>query len=247
MSGETWSFSLLADADRRAGPIPCPGGEGKLAPEAWTWESGRSCRDPHLARGGASYGGVNMGKLADWPTQPSSRPWSETLSWSTPTSSPSRSCWRAWRGWPCISIAAGSPMTQSNSRLSVSLFEGTYWHCSRSQSPLTSLRTHRNKYLQVKLFGLIGQKGILNDTPQPPMPPRWTDRWRRCGKDRGVEWYMHRILGLVEDQSLPRGVDENFFFCYCCLFVFVFNMLGRGQQGWRVDMEGLGNEWDSGA
>lgn len=58
---------------------------------------------------------------------------------------------------------------------------------------------------------------------------------------------MHRILGLVEDQSLPRGVDENFFFCYCCLFVFVFNMLGRGQQGWRVDMEGLGNEWDSGA
>lgn len=62
MSGESWSFSLLADADGRAGPIPCPGvreswpqrhGLGRVGdlvvtltwPEVepamvvWTWES----------------------------------------------------------------------------------------------------------------------------------------------------------------------------------------------------------------
>lgn len=90
-----------------------------------------------------TWGRWSRAKLSDQLSQHPLRYTFRVLSWCTPTSTPSITCWNMWRERRCRAIASGSPWigTATEYPRGVSVRVKQWWY-TRSQSPWTWQATH---------------------------------------------------------------------------------------------------------
>lgn len=114
--------------------------------------------------------------------------------------------------------------------------------------------TNCNNYLQVTMF-VQKRGGILLDTLQLPMS-LWQTMWWKggevekqndtCTAERRDRWVWEKALVDRGAVHCPEG-SVRWDLCCCCrcfLKIKQLKNLRMRLQGRRVDMEGLGNEWD---
>lgn len=89
-----------------------------------------------------------------------------------------------------------------------------------------------NDSLQLTFTSKAGLKGILWDKGQIPMPLLGMRVWWRWGKDRGMEWYMHRGLQSIEEVIAQKGLRECFlsFLIFIRIFYFLWGGHYKGRR-----------------